>query len=94
MVLGENTMTIRLAGVDHANLISRSQAKSLIARARQFTQVQLDFAEVPEIGQAFSDEIFRVFVLAHPHVQLEAVNANPDVQRMIKRAQQTKVRGV
>ena len=45
-----------------------------------------DFAGVEMIGQAFADEIFRVFRKAHPETQLESVNASPDVARMIQRA--------
>jgi anti-sigma regulatory factor (Ser/Thr protein kinase) len=91
MTFSKTVIPVRLARVGSENLISRSQAKRLLARIDQFKNVQLDFSEVPEIGQAFADEIFRVFVLAHPDIALEAINANPDVARMIKRAQQTKV---
>jgi STAS-like domain of unknown function (DUF4325) len=38
------------------------------------------------IGQAFADEIFRVFHDAHPDIRLEVVNAEPDVTKMIERA--------
>lgn len=93
MTFSKTIIPVRLARVGSENLISRSQAKRVLARVDQFKNVQLDFSEVPEIGQAFADEIFRVFVLAHPEVQLEPINANPDVERMIKRAQQTKVQG-
>jgi anti-sigma regulatory factor (Ser/Thr protein kinase) len=93
MTFSKTVVPVRLARVGTENLISRSQAKRLLARVDQFKSVQLDFSEVPEIGQAFADEIFRVFALAHPQVQLEPINANPDVVRMIKRAQQTKVQG-
>jgi anti-sigma regulatory factor (Ser/Thr protein kinase) len=93
MTFSKTVVPVRLARVGSENLISRSQAKRLLARVDQFKNVQLDFSEVPEIGQAFADEIFRVFALAHPEIVLEAVNANPDVQRMIKRALQTKVQG-
>nr|WP_297099047.1 DUF4325 domain-containing protein [Thermomonas sp.] len=47
----------------------------------------LDFAEVARVGQAFADEIFRVFANAHPEVELLAVNALPEVQQMIRRAE-------
>jgi anti-sigma regulatory factor (Ser/Thr protein kinase) len=94
MTFSRTDIPVHLARLGTEILISRSQAKRVLARVDQFRNVQLDFAEVPEIGQAFADEIFRVFALAHPEIVLEAINANPDVQRMIKRAQQTKVQGV
>jgi anti-sigma regulatory factor (Ser/Thr protein kinase) len=67
-------------------LVSRSQAKRVLARLENFKAVELDFAGVAEIGQAFADEIFRVFRAAHPGVALSWINAAPDVERMIRRA--------
>ena len=64
-------------------LLSRSQAKRLITRFDKFLEVILDFQGVSEIGQAFADEVFRVFRNAHPNVQLEPINCSPAVQRMI-----------
>jgi anti-sigma regulatory factor (Ser/Thr protein kinase) len=66
-------------------LISRSQAKRLMARLEQFESVTLDFAQVSEIGQGFADEAFRVWVNAHPETTIVIINANPAVQRMIRR---------
>lgn len=77
---------VRLARLGNENLLSRSQAKSLIDRIDRFRIVELDFTDVPEIGPAFADELFRVFANAHPQVQLVAVRANEEVMRMIKRA--------
>lgn len=67
-------------------LISRSQAKRLLARFDRFKKVILDFREVEQIGQAFADEVFRVFVRAHPGVELVPFNANGQVDAMIQRA--------
>jgi hypothetical protein len=78
---------VRLAQVGDENLISRSQAKRLLQRVDRFRHVVLDFAEVRGIGQAFADEIFRVFALAHPEVELEVIHALPEVQKMIRRAE-------
>jgi DNA-binding transcriptional ArsR family regulator len=68
------------------NLVSRSQAKRLMARVEIFKTVVLDFHEIDKIGQAFADEIFRVFVNRHPNVSVEPVRANIHVRRMIRRA--------
>ncbi len=68
-------------------LISRSQAKRVLARLDQFRHVTFDFAGVEEIGQAFGDEIFRVFKNFHPDIELEYINAVEAVQKMIRRAQ-------
>lgn len=81
----KTTVPVRLASIGNENLLSRSQAKRLVARIDQFKIVELDFAEVPEIGQGFADEVFRVFANAHPQVQLIPINTNAYVQGMIRR---------
>jgi anti-anti-sigma regulatory factor len=53
---------------------------------RKFREVVLDFSGVNTIGQAFADEIFRVFQQLHPEVKLRWFNANNEVDTMIKRA--------
>ena len=68
------------------NLVSRSQAKRLLGRIDKFREVYLDFANVSSIGQAFADELFRVFSRQHPEVNLIPLNANQDVSKMIGRA--------
>jgi anti-sigma regulatory factor (Ser/Thr protein kinase) len=78
---------VRLAKVGDENLISRSQAKRLLQRVDRFRCVVLDFEGVAGIGQAFADEIFRVFANAHPEVELIHIHAAPDVQQMIRRAE-------
>jgi len=68
-------------------LLSRSQAKRLITRFDRFVEVVLDFEGVTQIGQAFADQIFRVFQNKHPGVHLTIRNAKTDVKNMIKRVQ-------
>lgn len=67
-------------------LISRSQAKRLLARFERFKVVILDFRGVDTIGPAFADEIFRVFAKSHPEVSLVPVNADRDVENIINKA--------
>ena len=64
-------------------LVSRSQAKRILARFDRFTEVLLDFAGVDDIGQAFADEIFRVFAQEHPHIPLHFINATAAIRAMI-----------
>jgi anti-sigma regulatory factor (Ser/Thr protein kinase) len=78
---------LSLAQYGDENLISRSQAKRVMARVEKFTEVVLDFKGVSEIGQAFADEIFRIYSKAHPQIHIFYVNANESVEWMIKRAQ-------
>jgi hypothetical protein len=42
-----------------------------------------DAAHNPPVGQAFADEIFRVYATGHLEMKLTAVNANEQVTRMI-----------
>jgi anti-sigma regulatory factor (Ser/Thr protein kinase) len=68
------------------NLISRSQAKRLLTRFDRFKEIVLNFQNVESIGQAFADEIFRVFQNEHPNINLHPINANEQVMKMINRA--------
>ncbi len=67
-------------------LISRSQAKRLMARIDQFREVILDFKGITSIGQAFADEVFRIYRRDHPGVNVSPVNMAPDVKGMIQRS--------
>jgi anti-sigma regulatory factor (Ser/Thr protein kinase) len=84
---------VRLAQVGDENLISRSQAKRLMQRVDRFRHVVLDFEGVRSIGQAFADEVFRVFAHEHPQVELIPVHATPEVQQMIRRAEAARDQG-
>ena len=77
---------VRLAQHEGEKLVSRSQAKRLTLRFERFQTVVLDFAGVEEIGQAFADEVFRVFHQAHPATTLAPINMTPAVEMMFKRA--------
>lgn len=82
----KTVVPVRLARYGNENLISRSQAKRLLARVELFKTVLFDFSEVQSIGQAFADEIFRVFAQQHPNLELVAIKANSEIKRMIQRA--------
>ena len=75
-----------LAQYGDENLVSRSQAKRVLARFERFRDIMLDFRGVSLIGQAFADEIFRVFAQAHPDIHLAWQNADDEIEKMIKRA--------
>lgn len=63
-----------LADERHAVLVNR------------FRTVIFDFDGVDSIGQAFADEIFRVFAGRHPEIELQAVKMSARVKQMISRA--------
>ena len=77
---------MKLARLGQEQLISRSQAKRLVARFDRFKTVTLDFEGIEEIGQAFADELFRVYRLAHPTIELEPINMTRQVEQMWLRA--------
>lgn len=82
----KTVVPVKLAQYGNDKLISRSQAKRVVARLEAFKTILFDFAGVPTIGQAFADEIFRVFANEHPNLEIYPIHANSEVNRMIERA--------
>ncbi len=68
--------------------ISRSQARRILTGLEKYESVTFDFDKVTTVGQAFADEIFRVFKNLHPKIQLEAINMIETVKFMVERAQE------
>jgi anti-sigma regulatory factor (Ser/Thr protein kinase) len=79
-------VAMRLAHGEGEGLESRGQAKRIAARLEAFDTVDLDFAGVDAIGQAFADELFRVFGKRHAHVRLQPRNMSPSVAAMVAQA--------
>jgi len=73
------------------DLVSRSQARRILKGLELFKDVILDFNGIGYIGQAFADEIFRVFVNMNPDTSISVQNANAEIQNMIYRAKNTKL---
>ena len=82
----KTVVPMRLAKIGDEQLVSRSQAKRLIARFDRFKTVILDFDGVQQIGQAFADELFRVYAGSHPDVKLLPDNMTEQVKKMWGRA--------
>jgi anti-sigma regulatory factor (Ser/Thr protein kinase) len=82
----KTVVPVRLAQYGDDKLVSRSQAKRLLVRIDRFKTVIFDFRAVESIGQAFADEIFRVFAREHPGIEILHINATTDVQQMIASA--------
>jgi len=78
---------VNMARINKENLVSRSQAKRLLVRIENFKYVFFDFENVESIGQAFADEIFRVYRKRHPDIAIAYQNTNETVRAMIKRAE-------
>jgi len=85
----KTVVPVKFAQYGNDKLISRSQAKRVVARLELFKTILLDFTGVPTIGQAFADEIFRVFAKEHPSLEIFPVHANSEVNRMIERVKPT-----
>jgi len=66
--------------------VSRSQARRLLVGLHEFKYIILDFAKVTALGQAFADEIIRVFPLGHSDVKMEPINMSPAISFVVKRA--------
>lgn len=74
---------VKLAQYENDQLVSRSQAKRLLARVELFAEVHFDFTGVQEIGKAFADQIFRVFQNEHPQMRLFATHTNARIQAVV-----------
>jgi biotin operon repressor len=82
----KTVVPVKLTRYGDDNLVSRSQAKRLLSRIDRFKVVVFDFAGVASIGQAFADEVFRVFAARYPGIEIATINASTDVKKMISRA--------
>lgn len=87
----KTVVPVRLAQYGNDKLISRSQAKRVLERVDLFKVVLFDFTGLETIGQAFADEIFRVFHRSHPEIDIHATHTSSEVRRMINRAQSAEV---
>lgn len=65
--------------------VSRSQARRVLFGLEKFRTVILDFEGVPGVGQAFADEIFRVFKSKYPDISILPENMNESVRFMVER---------
>lgn len=78
-------LAIKLYAVG-SEYISRSQARRLLTGLDKFTIIVLDFDGVATIGQAFADEVYRVWQAKHPQIEINNVNINDNIEFMINRA--------
>ncbi|MBI2041852.1 MAG: DUF4325 domain-containing protein [Candidatus Nealsonbacteria bacterium] len=66
--------------------VSRSQARRVLLNLDKFKTIIFDYDKVPVVGQAFADEIYRVFQEKHPEIMIESTNMNEEVKFMVERA--------
>lgn len=65
--------------------VSRSQARRILEGLDKFESIILDFDKVPTIGQAFADEVFRVFKEKHPNIEIQPIHMDEAVRFMVER---------
>lgn len=82
---GKTIVAVALSADPNDPHISRSQAKRLLMGLEKFRTVVLDFKGVKSVGQAFVDQVFRVFKNDYPNIKIQYFNANNEVEAMIKR---------
>ena len=83
--LDKDKIRIRLSVLSKSH-ISRSQARRILEGLEKFKVILLDFENVPLVGQAFADEIYRVFQNAHPGILIQEENTSEGVKFMVERA--------
>ncbi len=84
-IFSKTKVGIKLFEMD-TGYISRSQARRLLIGLDKFKTILLDFKNVKTVGQAFIDEVFRVWCQKNPAIEIKIKNANQNIDFMIKRA--------
>lgn len=85
LAITKTHVPIKLAKYKGEQLVSRSQAKRVLARINKFREVTLDFKGIESISPAFADEIFRVYQQDHLNIRIVYVQANPEIVKTIRR---------
>ncbi|QNE21958.1 MerR family DNA-binding transcriptional regulator [Kribbella qitaiheensis] len=67
------------------SFVSRSEAKRLLAGMEVFSEVDVDFTGVESVGQAFVDEMLRVWPKLHPDTVIIPTGMNSAVEFMVQR---------
>ena len=63
--------------------VSRSEARRLLTGLDRFKKIRLDFRGVKSMGQAFADEVFRVFLEKHPKIEIETEHLSRALKTMV-----------
>jgi len=85
-IFNKTKVIVKLFKLGGQSYISRSQARRVLFGLEKFNRVILDFKNVDTIGQAFADEVFRVWKKKHPKIKISYINCNENIEFMIKRA--------
>ena len=66
--------------------VSRAQARRVLSGLEKFHVIVMDYDNVPTVGQAFADEVYRVFLKRYPDKIITNENMNEGVAFMVNRA--------
>ena len=88
MLMKVNSITVPVSAFARKNgkLMTQKDAKTLLNNVISGDRITFDFHGITQIGQAFAHEIFYVFNLNKPNIELVTVNACGSVESVIKRA--------
>lgn len=81
---------VRKLQTSNEDVVSRSQAKRLMVGLHKFDYVRLDFDGINRIGQAFADEVFRVWKNKNPNTKLITTGENEAINKMIRRVEDSR----
>ncbi len=65
--------------------VSRSEARRLLDGLDEFTEVEVDFTGIEDVGQGFVDEMLRVWPSMHPGKTIAPTNMSAPVRFMVER---------
>jgi len=74
---------LKIRNMFDSDPVSRSQAKRLYSRLDSFKKIIIDYQDVDWIGQGFAHQLYVVFKNAHPEIEIESINMNEDVRKML-----------
>jgi anti-sigma regulatory factor (Ser/Thr protein kinase) len=75
---------IPLRTLGGSSFISRAEAERVADGLERFEEVILDFTGVTDVGQAFADELFRVWASEHPGTRLVPVSTSPVIDKLLR----------
>ncbi|RQW80461.1 MAG: hypothetical protein EHM62_05645 [Methylococcus sp.] len=81
---GRPVIPIAEIRIGNEALTSREQAGLVMENFEPIGVVILDFTDIPKIGLAFADELFRVQPQTHPALELRVINASDAILDMIR----------
>jgi len=83
-------VVVKLYEMDN-KYISRSQARRIVSGLNKFKTITLDYKNIKTIGQAFADEIYRIWQKNNPNIKIINKHSNENIDFMINRAKNNNI---